>query len=75
VKKVKLNIMINNQAIGEVSETKFLGVVIDRRLHWKEHISRICGKISRGIGMIIKARYYLNQSGLLSLYYQTQRKY
>ena len=29
----------------------------------------ISGKIARGIGMIIKAREYLNKQGLLSLYY------
>ena len=28
----------------------------------------IAGKISRGIGMIIKARDYLNKDGLLALY-------
>ena len=64
-----LGITIDNQAIGEVRETKFLGVSIDNELNWKNHIAYICGKISRGIGMIIKARSYLNQSGLMSLYH------
>ena len=64
-----LKISIDNQIIDEVCQTKFLGVMIDNKLTWKNHISYICGKISREIGMLIKARNYLNQTGLLSLYY------
>ena len=64
-----LKISIDNQIIDEVCQTKFLGVIIDSKLTWKNHIFYICGKISRGIGMLIKARNYLNKAGLLSLYY------
>ena len=66
---LKLNIVIDNESIGEVRRTKFLGVFIDNKLNWKDHITYISGKISRGIGMIIKARNYLNQDGLLALYH------
>ena len=61
--------VIDNESIGEVRRTKFLGVFIDNKLNWKDHISYISGKVSRGIGMIIKARNYLNQYGLLALYH------
>ena len=61
-----LKISIDNQIIDEVCQTKFLGVIIDNKLTWKNHILYICGKISRGIGMLIKACNYLNQTGLLS---------
>ena len=63
-----LNIKINNESIDEIEKTKFLGVIIDNKLNWKEHIAYIAGKLSRGIGMIIKARHYLNKDALLSLY-------
>ena len=66
---LKLNIVIDTGSIGEVRRTKFLGVFIDNKLNWKDHIPYISGKISRGIGMIIEARNYLNQDGLLALYY------
>ena len=51
-----LNIRIENQFIHEVYKTKFLGVIIDKKLTWKENILYISDKISRGIGMIIKAK-------------------
>ena len=50
---------INGQDISEVMKRKFLGVIIDNKENWRDHINYITGKISRGIGMIIKARKYL----------------
>ena len=59
----------SGQAINEVQKTKFLGIVIDNQLTWKWHINYIAGKIARGIGMLIKARPFLNKVGLMSRYY------
>ena len=42
---------------------------IDNKLSWKFHIAYISGKIARGIGIINKARRFLNKDSLLSLYY------
>ena len=64
-----LQLLIEGETLDEVQTTKFLGVIIDNKLTWKYHIDSISGKIARGIGMIIKARQYLNKNGLRSLYY------
>ena len=64
-----LNILIDGTRIEEVKKTKFLGVIIDNKLSWKDHVAHVVGKVSRGLGMIIKARNYLNKQGLLTLYY------
>ena len=61
--------MIDNERICEICKTKFLGVVIDNKLTWKDHISYISGKIARGNGVIIQAQKYPNKDTLLSLYY------
>ena len=63
------DITIDNQPIDNVEKTKFLGVVIDSKLSWKSHICLVARKLSKSIGMIIKAREYLNRSALLTLYY------
>ena len=34
---LKMNIVIDGQAIDEVKKTKFLGVMVDSKLNWKEH--------------------------------------
>ena len=64
-----VKLLIDGQAINEVQKTKFLGIIIDNQLTWKWHINYIAGKIARGIGMLIKARQFLNKVGLMSLYY------
>ena len=66
---LKMNIVIDGQAIDKVKKTKFLCVIIDSKLNWKEYISCISGKLSRSIGMIIKARHFLNKHGLIASYH------
>ena len=65
----QLDIRIDGHPIDEVHKSKFLGVFVDNKLNWKDHVSYLIGKISKGIGMIIKARQYLNKKGLIALYY------
>ena len=67
-KKCDLKIQIDGSEIDQVERTKFLGVVIDQNLNWKEHVSLISRKVSRGIGMIVKAKHCLNRDALLTLY-------
>ena len=63
--------------------TKFLGILIDDRLNWKEHISLICSKLSRCIAIIYKAKHLLDKESLVMLYmihylyhiYNTARKF
>ena len=64
-----LNISIDEHKIDETDHTKFLGVVIDSKLTWKNHISYITGKIAKGIGVITKARILLDKNTLITLYY------
>ena len=63
------NILINNQIVSRVESTKFLGVIIDSALTWKDHINYIKTKIAKGTGIICKGRKYFNTSTLLTLYY------
>ena len=55
--------------LRKLKKTKFLGVIIDNKLTWKDHVAHVASKVSRGMGMIIKARNYLNRKGLLTFYY------
>lgn len=60
---------INNQQIEQVSETIFLGVILDEHLSWKSHISRVANKISKSAGIIFKSSFYLFKSSLRALYF------
>ena len=61
-------IYINNTKINEVSSSKFLGVIIDNKLNWSQHINYIKNKIAKSVGIIVKARKVFDQPTLLSLY-------
>ena len=62
-------INIEGHIIHEVDSTKFLGIYLDNKLNWKKHIAYVSGKVARGIGLIIKARKFLNSDALITLYY------
>jgi hypothetical protein len=60
---------VDSNYIEQVKETVFLGVILDEEFSWKSHISHIAGKISKAIGIIFKASFYLHKKSLLTLYY------
>ena len=64
-----INLNIDGNFLDRVYTTKFLGIMIDDKLSWKDHIIYISKKISKGLGIIQKARKCLNSDTLLSLYY------
>ena len=45
--KQHITLKINNKAIIEKDNIKYLGVIIDSRLNWKNHILAVSKKISR----------------------------
>lgn len=62
-------IIINNVPIARVSSTRFLGVMLDEKCDWCDHVKYIKNKISKVLGIFIKARRVLNVSSLIKLYY------
>ena len=70
-----VNLCISNTRIHRVYVTKFLGVQIDSKLSWKDHIDYICKKLSKCVAILAKARRKLPQSCLISLYYSIAYPY
>lgn len=62
------DISIDGQTIPITDETKFLGIVIDNKLSWKSHINYISNKVSKGIGILLRARQFLYGETLHMLY-------
>ena len=56
-----ITIKIDGQTIQEVQHTKFLGVLLDQKLSWKNHIQYISAKVSKSIGILCKARKILGK--------------
>ena len=49
--------------------TKYLGVLFDNKLSWKEHITLVNCKLRKGIGILSKIRDLVPKNVLKSLYY------
>ena len=62
-------ILINGVNIERVNNAKFLGVILDSKLSWLQHIQYLKVKISKGIGILSKARKCLSLSTLITMYY------
>ena len=67
-KNEQYSLLLNKILIGRGKHTQFLGVIIDEKLIWTYHISYIKNKISKGFGIILRARKFFTKSTLLKLY-------
>ena len=71
--RIKTNVInkvvIDNNDLTQVKSAKYLGVIIDHKLNCIEHISYVKSKISKGIGIMYKARQFLTKKALLMLYH------
>ena len=59
------NITINNIPLQAAASVKFLGVYIDSKLNWHEHISHLCSQVAKGVGIIGRLKMILPQDVLL----------
>ena len=53
----KLYLYVEDFLIEEKQNVTFLGVIIDNKLLWKEHIQFVCNKISKSIGILCYLRH------------------
>ena len=67
--KDQITIKINKIALSQKTHLKFLGIIIDSTLSWKQQIKDISCKISRAIGVMYKLRPYINPTMLKNIYY------
>ena len=62
------NVVFDCTITQRVLNTKFLGITIDEKISWKEHVDNICKVILRNIGIINKVKFYFPTRILLNLY-------
>ena len=69
--KKRLNLKLNNEMLQCVEHTKFLGIIIDQHLTWKNHINYVTKKIIRTTctGVLCRIRLYISQPLLRMLYH------
>ena len=66
---------INNTLIKQVDHIKFLGVLFDGNLTWENHINLIENKISKSLGILLRAKFLLNQKCRKNVYFSFRNSY
>jgi hypothetical protein len=64
-----INILIEGNKLRLTKSTKFLGIILDSNISWKDHIIHLSKKIAKSVGILSIARKILNQKSLIQLYY------
>lgn len=65
IKDVKLN----GEVVQVVRSFKYLGLIIDDELNWKEHISKVCSKMASLSGILCKLKHFIPRTILMKIYY------
>ena len=60
---------IDNANVCFLDDIKFLGITLDNKLKFKEHISNVCLKLSKAVGIMFRLKNFLPQKSLIGLYY------
>ena len=63
-----LDLKIRDNELEIIQKTKYLGVLIDNSLNWKEHTKTVSSKVSRAIGFLKHDKTFLRQETLMTLY-------
>ena len=56
----QVDVILRNEAIQRVTKAKFLSVIVDQHLNWKDDIPMVSHKISKSCGIISRIRNTLD---------------
>ena len=68
-------INIGEKNLWRVSKTKSLGIFIDENLNWNNQIDNISKKASKGIAILRRAKKFISQPSLLTMYQSLVQPY
>ena len=62
------DISVGNNTINETSVTKFLGIHLEKKLNFVNHITEMSMKVAKSIGFLHKLNHFLPETILKTLY-------
>ena len=67
-KTCHLSIYFNNKSVKQVPSQKHLGLILDNKLNFQEHLKNILNKVDKTIGLLQKLQNILPRESLLTIY-------
>ena len=64
----EINIKLEDQVISKVDHAKSLGLIIDNRLSWSNHVNELCKKVTSAIGALRRIGPLISQSTAVPVY-------
>ena len=64
-----MNFRNSGQKVNIMKETKYLGMIMDEHLTFKNHMDTVKLKLNRANGLLAKLRHYVNPTLLRTIYY------
>ena len=58
----KIRVRIRDEMIEQSSNSPLLGLEFDSCLSWKEHVSVVCKKVSRKLGLLKRLKHNLSSA-------------
>ena len=62
------DISVGNNTINETSVSKFLGIHLDKKLNFVNHITEMSMKVAKSVGLLYKLNRFLPETILKTLY-------
>ena len=69
------DIFVSSEKLKRVKNQKFLGIIFDDKLMWKDHINLIISKLNSCLGVTRRARPYLNRKSLFAIYHSLMQSH
>ena len=71
----QLKIYLNGTELEKCESYKYLGVYIDSKLNWKDHIDHITSKIAKSCGALAKIRHYVDTNTIVNIFHALVNSY
>lgn len=61
----KSNLNISNMSVKSDNQVKHVGRIFDPNLNWKQYLNELDKKVTRGIGLLRKIKYFVRMRNII----------
>ena len=70
-----MNLIYSVGSLNSVNKAKYLGIYLDYKLNFLDHIKMVKIKVARSVGILRKLKYVLPKDSLIQLYHSLVHSY